>query len=182
MSKSKEEIKKKKDSPKTEDANKVVPEEEEIKKGETEKEREIHKEEEEINVKYMRLAADFQNFKRRAERERSEIYARANEKIVTELLDVMDNFERALDNGANGENNGFKEGMDMIFAQLKAVMESAGVKEIESEGVEFDPNYHNAVMMEDSDEVESGKISSVLQKGYMLNGRVIRAAIVKVAN
>lgn len=61
-------------------------------------------------------------------------------------------------------------------------MESAGVKEIESEGVEFDPNYHNAVMMEDSDEVESGKISSVLQKGYMLNGRVIRAAMVKVAN
>lgn len=137
---------------------------------------------ESISVKYMRLAADFQNFKRRADRQRSEIYARANEKIVTELLDVLDNFERALSDTSSDENEGFKDGMEMIFNQLKSVMENVGVKEIEAEGIDFDPNFHNAVMMEDTDKVESGKVSCVLQKGYTLNDRVVRAAMVKVAN
>lgn len=137
---------------------------------------------ESISVKYMRLAADFQNFKRRVDRQRSEIYARANEKIVTELLDVLDNFERALSDTSSDENEGFKDGMEMIFNQLKSVMENVGVKEIEAEGIDFDPNFHNAVMMEDTDKVESGKVSCVLQKGYTLNDRVVRAAMVKVAN
>ena len=139
-------------------------------------------EDEELNVKYMRLMADFQNFKRRADRERSEIYARANENIVTQLLDVADNFERALADDSAEEDENFRKGMEMIYSQLMDVLAKAGVSEIIAEGEEFDPNFHNAVMMEDTDKVESGKISEVLQKGYTLNGRVVRPSMVKVAN
>ena len=139
-------------------------------------------EDEELQAKYVRLMADFQNFKKRAERDRGEIYARANESIVTELLDVADNFERALAEDSASADENFLKGMTLIFDQLSAVLERFGVKEIESEGEEFDPNFHNAVMMEDTDKVESGKVSVVLQKGYTLNGRVIRPAMVKVAN
>ncbi len=139
-------------------------------------------EDEELNVKYMRLMADFQNFKRRADRERSEIYARANENIVTQLLDVADNFERALADDSAEEDENFRKGMEMIYSQLMDVLAKAGVSEIIAEGEDFDPNFHNAVMMEDTDKVESGKVSEVLQKGYTLNGRVVRPSMVKVAN
>ena len=137
-------------------------------------------EEEALNVKYMRLMADFQNFKRRTEKEKSDIYAFANEKIVSELLNVIDNFERALLHGAAGDSSA--AGMNMIFKQLQGVLEKAGVKEIEALGLDFDPNFHNAVMTEDSTEYESGKVTEVLQKGYTLNSKVIRPSMVKVAN
>lgn len=139
-------------------------------------------EEEALQARYMRLMADFQNFKRRTEKEKSDIYAFANEKIVKELLDVIDNFERALavGNGADGEK--FLEGMEMILKQLLGVLEKAGVAEIKALGEDFDPNFHNAVMTEDSTEYESGKVTAVLQKGYTLNGRVVRPTMVKVSN
>lgn len=139
-------------------------------------------EDEELNTKYLRLMADFQNFRRRTEKDKSEIYARANESIVTELLTVSDNFERALAEDTASADENFLKGMELIFEQFKGVLEKFGVKEIEAEGNDFDPNFHNAVMMEDTDKVESGKVSEVLQKGYTLNGRVIRASMVKVAN
>ncbi len=145
-----------------------------------EEKKEATAEEEALNVKYMRLMADFQNFKRRTEKEKSDIYAFANEKIVSELLNVIDNFERALLHGAAGDS--FAEGMNMIFKQLQGVLEKAGVKEIEALGLDFDPNFHNAVMTEDSTEYESGKVTEVLQKGYTLNSKVIRPSMVKVAN
>lgn len=138
-------------------------------------------EDEDLNTKYLRLMADFQNFKRRSEKQRSEIHAFANEKIVAKLLEVMDNFERALSHDA-GDAPGFKEGMELIFVQLKDVLTASGVSEIETKDAVFDPNFHNAVMMEDTDETESGKISAVLQKGYILNGKVVRPSMVKVAN
>ncbi len=139
-------------------------------------------EQEELQTRYMRLMADFQNFKRRTEKEKSDIYAFANEKIVRELLDVTDNFERALaiGNGEDGEK--FLEGMEMILKQLLAVLERAGAAEIKALGEDFDPNFHNAVMTEDSTEYESGKVTAVLQKGYTLNGRVVRPTMVKVSN
>ena len=145
-----------------------------------EEKKELSPEDEALNVKYLRLMADFQNFKRRTEKEKSDIYAFANEKIVSELLNVIDNFERALALGQEGDS--FVEGMSLIFKQLQGVLEKAGVKEIEALGQEFDPNFHNAVMMEDTDEFESGKVSCVLQKGYTLNNKVIRPSMVKVAN
>lgn len=138
-------------------------------------------EDEDLNTKYVRLMADFQNYKKRTEKQKSEIHAYANEKIVIKLLEVMDNFERAL--MIEDENiKSFKEGMELIFKQLKDVLAGAGVVEIEAENVVFDPNYHNAVMMEDTDKVESGMVSEVLQKGYTLNGKVVRPSMVKVAN
>ena len=137
-------------------------------------------EEEALNLKYMRLMADFQNFKRRTEKEKSDIYAFANEKIISELLNVIDNFERAL--AAGNADDSFYKGMEMILKQLLGVVEKAGASEIAALGEDFDPNFHNAVMTEDSTEYESGKVTEVLQKGYILNNKVIRPSMVKVAN
>ena len=141
---------------------------------------ETKEEDEELAAKYMRLMADFQNFKRRTEKEKGDIYAFANEKIIGELLNVIDNFERAMASG-NEEDN-FYKGMEMILKQLLGVIEKAGASEIKALGEDFDPNFHNAIMMEDSTEYESGKVTGVLQKGYVLNNKVIRPAMVKVAN
>ena len=123
--------------------------------------------------RYMRLMAEFQNFKRRAAREKSDIHAYANEKIIGELLPVLDNFERALQT-ESGDLESYSKGMELIFTQLKTALEHAGLEEIKALGEEFDPNVHNAVMTEDSEEHDDGKISKVLQKGYKLNDKVIR--------
>jgi molecular chaperone GrpE len=143
-------------------------------------EKEANPEDEALNERYLRLMADFQNFKRRTEKEKGDIYAFANEKIIGELLNVIDNFERAMASG-NEEDN-FYKGMEMILKQLLGVIEKAGASEIKALGEDFDPNFHNAIMMEDSTEYESGKVTGVLQKGYVLNNKVIRPAMVKVAN
>lgn len=133
----------------------------------------------EDDTRYMRLMADFQNYKKRVEKEKKDLYSYANEKIISELLSVLDNFERALDQGSEGE--GFKEGMEMIFKQLGDVLEKSGLAEISALGEDFDPNFHNAVMTEETEKYESGKVSGVMQKGYTLNGKVIRPSMVKVA-
>jgi Molecular chaperone GrpE (heat shock protein) len=140
---------------------------------------EVSKDEEELNTRYLRLAADFQNYKKRVEKEKGDIYAYANEKIVVELLDVIDNFERALEHSDSNES--FAEGMAMIFRQFKGVLEKSGVEEMNAIGELFDPNFHHAVLTENSAEYESGQITQVLQKGYLLNKKVIRPAMVKVA-
>lgn len=147
---------------------------------ETAESKEEKEPEEDENSRYMRLMADFQNYKKRVEKEKSDIYSYANEKLATELLTVLDNFERALEH--EGENDSFKEGMEMIFKQLFDVLEKAGLKEIPALGEEFDPNFHNAVMNEDTEEYESGTVSGVMQKGYTLNGKVIRPSMVRVAS
>lgn len=134
---------------------------------------------EDENVKYLRLMADFQNYKKRVEKEKKDLYSYANENIINELLMVLDNFERALD---HEDGNGFKEGIEMIFKQLWDVLVKSGLEEIPALGEEFDPQIHNAVMTEDTDEYESGKISGVMQKGYTLSGKVIRPSMVKVVN
>lgn len=135
--------------------------------------------EEQESERYMRLMAEFQNFKRRAAREKSDIHAYANEKIISELLPVLDNFERALGTGYD-DMEGFAKGMELIFQQLSTALEHAGLEEIPALGEEFDPNVHNAVMTEDSDEHEDGHISKVLQKGYKLNDKVVRPSMVAV--
>ena len=148
--------------------------------GEAKKQGESNEPEEDESSRYMRLMADFQNYKKRVEKEKSDIYSYANEKLAVELLAVLDNFERALEH--NADDASFKEGMEMIFKQLFDVLEKAGLKEIPALGEEFDPNFHNAVMNEETDEYESGKVSGVMQKGYTLNGKVIRPSMVKVAS
>ena len=136
--------------------------------------------EESADSKYLRLMADFQNYKRRSEKERTEIHAFANEKIVLQLLEVLDNFERALQQEAGSEEQ-FRNGMALIFDQMRTVLDKAGVAEIPADKAEFDPKYHHAIMMENTESIKSGHVSMVLQKGYTMNGKVIRPAIVKVA-
>jgi molecular chaperone GrpE len=127
----------------------------------------------------MRLMAEFQNFKRRAAKEKSDIHAFANERIVGDLLPVLDNFERALDTETE-DVEGYAKGMQLIFEQLRTALEKAGLKEIEALGQDFDPNVHNAVMTDNTDEYETDKISKVLQKGYKLNDKVVRPSMVAV--
>lgn len=136
--------------------------------------------EEDGDTRYLRLMADFQNYKRRVEKEKTDLYSYANEKLITEMLEVIDNFERALQQ--EGAGDGFKEGMEMIFKQLSDVLTKSGLAEIPALGEDFDPNFHNAVMKEETEEYESGKVSGVMQKGYTLNGKVIRPSMVKVAD
>ncbi|MGI6204029.1 MAG: nucleotide exchange factor GrpE [Anaerovoracaceae bacterium] len=164
----------------TEDRQEDEEEENEETGGEPEKEKE-EEEDEDLKTKYLRLAADFQNFKKRAAKQRSDTLQYANAEIVKDLLEVMDNFERALEQDIEGSEK-FKEGMQMIFDQLKALLEKNGVEEIEALGETFDPNFHNAVMTEDTEEYESGQVSEVMQKGYTLKGKVVRPSMVKVAN
>jgi molecular chaperone GrpE len=131
---------------------------------------------------YFRARADYQNLKKRTEKEKSDIYTYANEKFASDLLDVLDNFDRAVgQNAAEGAGSGLLEGMEMIRIQLASVLSKNKVEEIAAEGEEFDPNFHHAVMMESSDKYESGKVTEVLQKGYRLKEKVIRPAMVKVA-
>jgi len=163
-----------------EEENKAEAEASEDAKAESETEQEASEQDEALNLKYMRLMADFQNYKKRVEKEKGDIYAYANEKIVAELLAVIDNFERALQ--VETGDASFVEGMKMIFKQFTGVLEKAGLEEIEAQGVDFDPNFHNAVMTEDNPDYESGKVTEVLQKGYMLNKKVIRPSMVKVNN
>lgn len=147
---------------------------------EKEEKSEAEKQLDEMNTKYMRLMADFQNQKKRFEKEKADIYQFANEDLVKSLLEVVDNFDRALD-ASQDDGSKFREGMEMVFKQLMGALEKAGVSEIKALGEDFDPNFHNAVMMEETDEYESNKVSGVMQKGYTLNSRVIRPSMVKVA-
>lgn len=131
--------------------------------------------------KYVRLLAEFQNYKRRTAKEKTDIRTYANEKIAGDLLPVMDNFERALATDAGDDPEAYAKGMAMIFDQLKTALNNVGVKEVEALGEDFDPTRHNAVMHSESEEYEEGKVCMVLQKGYELNGKIIRAAMVAVA-
>lgn len=137
-------------------------------------------EEEDNKTRYLRLAADFANYKKRSEKERSNIHAYANEKLVTDMLDVLDNFDRAFMQD-DCEKNPFMEGMGLIYKQLLDVLQRAGLSEIIAKGQPFDPEFHDALMMEPSPDCESGQVVEVFKKGYMLNKKVIRHTLVKVA-
>lgn len=132
---------------------------------------------EDFEDKYIRLMAEFQNFKKRSEKERSTIYKLANETLITELLDVMDSFELAF----NAEDSKDSEGLLMIQKQFVGILEKAGLSKIDSLEVEFDPNMHHAVKTVEKDDVESGTVAEVLKEGYMLSDKVIRPAMVAVA-
>ena len=142
-------------------------------------EEEAKKAEEAESERYMRLMAEFQNFKRRVAREKSDIHAYANEKIVGDLLPVLDNFERALDT-EGGDLEAYAKGMQLIFEQLKKALENAGLEEIKAMDETFDPNVHNAVMTENLEDKEDGTVTNVLQKGYKLKDKVIRPSMVAV--
>lgn len=130
----------------------------------------------------LRLQAEFANYKKRVEREKADIYSYANEKLATDLLDILDNLERALDSqDDSNKDNALYEGIELVLKQLKETLKKHGVEEIEAMGQTFDMNLHHAVMSEAVDGVESNQITEVFQKGYTLNGRVLRPSMVKVA-
>ncbi len=132
----------------------------------------------ELTDSFLRLQADFTNYKNRTEQEKSNIIKSASEEVMNGLLPVLDNFERALENIE--KDTSIYEGVELIYTQLIDKLKASGLEEIVAEGQEFDPNYHHAVLMEESDKYEKGYVLEVLQKGYTLNGKVIRPSMVKV--
>ncbi|RVU55338.1 nucleotide exchange factor GrpE [Anaerosphaera multitolerans] len=132
-----------------------------------------------IKDKFVRLQADFINFKRRTESEKKDYVELGIEKIILGLLPIIDNFERALD--ANTEKNSFSEGVEMIYVQLLELLEKNDVEEIEALNAEFNPNIHHAVLVEPKEGVKEGMVIEVLQKGYKLGERVLRPSMVKVS-
>lgn len=138
----------------------------------------------ELNDKVVRQMAEFDNFRKRTDKEKSEMFSNGEKVVIEAILPVIDNFERALDmaGGAGEEQKDpFMEGMEKVYKQLMDELEKLGVKHIEALGADFDPNIHNAVMQEETEEYESGKVCKELQKGYMLNDSVIRHSMVSVA-
>ena len=130
--------------------------------------------------KYLRLDAEYYNYRTRSLKEKQDAYDNALTKAVTEVLSVIDNFERALT--AESADANFKKGVEMIFRQYTAILEKLGVKEIEAEGKPFDPNFHNAVSQITDENLGENTVAAVLQKGYIMGNKVIRHAMVTVAN
>lgn len=136
----------------------------------------------EFENKYKRLQADFDNFRKRTQNEKLQLASFIKGEIIKDLLPIIDNFERALSLEVKSENESFLAGFKMIEQNLKSILEKHGLSEIKALGEEFDPNYHQAVMNGPSDEFNDNQISDVLQKGYMIDGIVIRPSMVKVTN
>lgn len=133
--------------------------------------------------KYLRLSADFQNYKRRQTQEQSSLRRMMQGKILFDLLRIVDDFDRALEEAKTEESSGLAawlEGFSMIRKELYKLLDSYGVKEIETYD-EFDPEIHEAVMQVDSEDHQSGSIVEVLEKGYMIDGQVLRPAKVSIA-
>ena len=131
--------------------------------------------------KYLRLYAEFENFKRRKNKEIETNNVYKSQKVITEILPSLDNLERALQvESDNEEIKSLLKGVEMVYEGLLNVLKTEGVELIETENAQFDPNYHHAVMQEEDSEKESGAILDTFQKGYKLKDRVIRPAMVKV--
>lgn len=136
----------------------------------------------ECKTSFTRLSADFQNYKKRVEKEKADIYQYGCEKLAVDLLPVIDNLDRAIESSKdNEEGKAILEGLDMVMKQLKGALEKHGIEEIDALNNEFDPNLHHAVMQEESDDVEENTVTAVFQKGYKLHSKVIRPAMVKVS-
>jgi molecular chaperone GrpE len=133
-----------------------------------------------VNNDFLRLQADFDNFRKRTEKEKENTMNYAIEYFVSDLLPTLDNFQRAMDSEEEKDNS-FYKGVEMIYNELIKKLGDNGVEEIECVGKDFNPNFHHAILMEENDEYEEGKVIEVLQKGYTLKDKVIRPSMVKVA-
>ncbi|RYM05299.1 nucleotide exchange factor GrpE [Sporolactobacillus sp. THM7-7] len=142
----------------------------------------LKKANEELNSRWLRAQADFDNFRKRTNKEKAEARKYRAQDLASDMLEILDNFKRALSVETESEDGtALKKGMEMVLKKLEAALKKEGVEEIDSLGKPFDPNLHQAVMQEESEEHESGTVIQVLQAGYTLNGRVIRPAMVKVS-
>ena len=127
----------------------------------------------------LRLQADFENFRRRTAKEKEELSAVVTQGILKDMLPLLDNFERAMAAEAK-DGEAFQKGVEMIFTQFGEVLKKNGLEKIETDGQKFDPNFHQAVMRVQNEELEDDDIAQELQKGYMVKGRVIRPSMVQV--
>lgn len=138
---------------------------------------------EDLTDRLKRQMAEFENFRKRTEKEKSQMYDMGAKNIIEKILPVIDNFERGLAAvPEEQQEDPFVDGMNKIYKQMMTVLEEAGVKPIEAVGVEFDPNFHNAVMHVEDDNFGENVIAEELQKGYMYRDTVVRHSMVKVAN
>ena len=128
---------------------------------------------------YKRMLAEYANYKRRTEQEKEQLGLFTKGELLKDMLPVLDNFQRALDAPAGEE---YKAGMEMIIRQFEKTLADMGLVEIAAENAPFDPEMHNAVMREDADGIDTETVTQVFQKGYRLGDRVLRPAMVKVAN
>lgn len=134
-----------------------------------------------LNDQHLRLAAEYDNYRKRTTREKETIYQDAKLDTIAKFLEVYDNLERAVTQ-AGDEDNVHKKGMEMIFHQLQGILEKLGVTVIDPAGQPFDPERHNAVMHVDDENLGENVVAQVFQKGFLLGDRVIRFATVQVAN
>lgn len=137
-------------------------------------------EKEEIQNRLLRVQAEYENFKKRTQKEREADRKYKAQDLVNDLLPVLDNFERALQVEKTEATSSLIDGISMVYNQLVDAIKSHGVEEIETVGKEFDPNLHHAVMQTEDENYESNVITEELQKGYILKDRVVRPAMVKV--
>ena len=136
----------------------------------------------ELNDRIMRQMAEFDNFRKRTEKEKQQMYGIGASEVIEKLLPVVDNFERGFAAMTEEEKaTAFAQGIEMIYKQLMTAFSDMGVTVIETVGCEFNPDFHNAVMQAPSEEYESGIITQELQKGYMYKDKVIRHSMVMVA-
>jgi len=139
----------------------------------------LEEQNEEWSDKFTRLYAEYDNYRKRTAKEKTETYQNASVKCIEDLLPVVDSFERALEAECTDDN--FKNGMQMIFGQMKSFLSKMNVTEIEALGAEFDPNFHNAIQQQEGTDFAENHVCAVFQKGYMLGDKLIRPAMVAVA-
>ena len=144
-------------------------------------EQKLQKELDKKNEQFLRLCAEYDNFRKRSQKEKQDIYTSSQAEIVKELLPVLDNFDRAAENKECSFED-YKKGIDLIFSQLGEILKKLGIEAYGARGDEFDPNIHNAVMTVEDPELGENQIASVFSKGYKLGDRIIREAVVQVAN
>ena len=138
---------------------------------------------EELNDKLKRQMAEFDNFRKRTEKEKTQMYDMGAKSIIEKILPVIDNFERGLAAVPEEKReDAFVVGMDKVYRQMLTELDASGVKPIEAVGQEFDPNFHNAVMQVESEEYDSGVVAQELQKGYMYKDSVVRHSMVAVVS
>jgi molecular chaperone GrpE len=169
-------------------AGEVIEKEEQPSKPETEiellNERLAKSEEEtkELEDRLLRLAAEFDNYRKRTNKEFSYLVKNANEKLILQLLDTLDNFQRALDSAkTSSDYENFHKGVELIYTHMKDVLNKEGLKEIDAIGKPFDPNFHEAVTQAVSDKYDEGMVMEEISKGYLLNDRLLRASKVVVS-
>lgn len=158
-------------------------EKKEKKKEEKEKKDKKDEQIEELKDRVTRQMAEFENFRKRTEKEKSQMFEVGVKTMVEKILPVVDNFERGLAQVPDDKkDDSFVEGMNMIYKQMMTAFDEIGVKQIEAVGKEFDPNLHNAVMHVDDDTLPENSIVEEFQKGYIYHDQVVRHSMVKVAN